>query len=210
MGSYLLLDALIVLFTQEHPTIGFVNFLGHDIWLGWLMILALLYGLFPPIFLGRAKSKIAPVLFDKVLYTDAAMNRADWLMALIAIIGILGIGAGFWWADAIAASILSIDILYDGLKQTKEAIALLLDKAPCNLEGKEINLPQKIIHLLQEKSWIKKAEVRLREHGHLIYGEGFVSLFKLSVSKEKIIEVTNDVMDLDWRLQNFVLTIIDE
>ncbi len=30
------------------------------------------------------------------------MNRADWLTAGAAILGVAGIGVGLWWADAVA------------------------------------------------------------------------------------------------------------
>ncbi len=32
----------------EHPTIGTVMLFGHTVWLGWLMIAALLYSAVPP------------------------------------------------------------------------------------------------------------------------------------------------------------------
>ncbi|KTD23071.1 Predicted Co/Zn/Cd cation transporters [Legionella londiniensis] len=210
MGIYLLIDAFWVLINKDYPTIGLFNAWGYDIWLGWIMILVLLYGVFPPIFLGKAKLKIAPLLYDKVLYTDAKMNRADWLIAFVAIIGVAGIAYGFWWSDAVAASFVSLSILHDGIKQTSEAVTLLMDKAPCDLEGKELNLPHKVIKLLENFSWVKKAEVRLREQGHLIFGEGFLYTTNHSISHKQIKKAAEAVMGLDWRLKNFVLTIIED
>nr|WP_165481069.1 cation transporter [Legionella impletisoli] len=210
MGGYLLLDGFWVLINKDYPTIGLFNIWGYEIWLGWLMILVLLYGVLPPIFLGKAKLKIAPVLYDKVLYTDAKMNRADWLTAFVAIIGILGIAYGLWWSDAVAAMIVSMSILRDGIKQTFEAVTLLMDKAPCDLEGKELNLPQKVIKLLEDFSWIKKAEVRFREQGHLIFGEGFLYTTDGTITDKQIKKATEAVMELDWRLKNFVLTVVED
>ena len=43
------------------------------------------------------------------------MNRADWLTALAAVVGVIGIGAGLWWADAVAAIVISLEITRDGL-----------------------------------------------------------------------------------------------
>lgn len=94
MGAYLLIDALIKLGKQEHPTIGMKEFFGQDIWLGWWMILVLLWGTFPPVLLGHAKIKHAKTLHDKILITDGKMNKADWMTAAAAIGGILGIGMG--------------------------------------------------------------------------------------------------------------------
>ena len=88
MGGYLFIEAGLKLYYQEHPTIGMQEFFGHDMWLGWWMILVLIWGMFPPIILGRAKMKLAHPLNYKILYTDAKMNTADWLTAAAAIGGI--------------------------------------------------------------------------------------------------------------------------
>jgi len=104
MGGYLLIDALAKLILQEHPTIGMKAYFGVDLWLGWWMILVLLWGTFPPILLGHAKIKYAEALNDKILITDGKMNKADWMTGAAAIAGILGIGLGWWWADAAAAA----------------------------------------------------------------------------------------------------------
>ncbi|MFU1477730.1 cation transporter [Roseovarius sp. C7] len=139
MGGYLIYDAIHILATQEHPTIGSVSIFGHETWLGWLMIAALAYSVIPPVILGRKKRKLAPVLMDKVLYTDAEMNAADWKTGLAGIIGVLGIGLGFWWADALAAGIIGADILRDGLRALRISVAELLDGAPRKLSSPEIS-----------------------------------------------------------------------
>ena len=33
-------------------------------------------------------------------------------------LGVVGIGFGLWWADSVAASVISIDILRDGRRTT--------------------------------------------------------------------------------------------
>ena len=53
LGGYLVYDAGMVLFRQEHPTIGSVQILGAEVWLGWLMVAALAYSIVPPVILGR-------------------------------------------------------------------------------------------------------------------------------------------------------------
>ena len=62
-------------------------------------------------FLGRAKMKLAQKLHDKVLYADADMNKADWMTAVAAMVGVAGIGIGLWWADSVAALVISASIL---------------------------------------------------------------------------------------------------
>jgi divalent metal cation (Fe/Co/Zn/Cd) transporter len=84
----------------------------------------------PAVFLGRAKQPLARELHDKVLFADAEMNRADWLTAGAAMAGVVGIGFGLWWADAVAASIISLDITHDGYKNLKVAFTDLMDKEP--------------------------------------------------------------------------------
>lgn len=37
-------------------------------------------------------------MHDKVLHADAKMNKADWMTAAAALVGVLGIGLGWWWA----------------------------------------------------------------------------------------------------------------
>ncbi len=111
MGLVILGDSALRLVKAEHPSIGVIELFGHQIWLGWLMIGALLYTGIPVVFLRRKKLKLAAELHDKVLYADAEMNRADWMTAGAAILGIVGIGAGLWWADAVAAIFISLDIV---------------------------------------------------------------------------------------------------
>ncbi|QJR80169.1 cation transporter [Alteromonas pelagimontana] len=208
MGSFLLIDALIKLSTQEHPTIGMKEFFAKDIWLGWWMILVLLWGIFPPVILGLAKTKQARMLNDKVLYTDGKMNKADWLTAVAAIGGVLGIGMGWWWADAVAAAFISFDILKDGWSQTKDAVTGLINRVPTSLDNNYLDLVDKAEKMLTEFSWIKQVQVRLFEHGHLIYGEGFVNTYdNASICPEDLRDAMKKVRELDWRLQDFALTV---
>lgn len=58
------------------------------------------------------------------------MNKADWLTAAAAIVGVTGIGLGIWWADAAAAAFISFDILRDGLRNTWTAVKDLVDQVP--------------------------------------------------------------------------------
>lgn len=42
-------------------------------------------------------------------------------------VGVLGIGFGLWWADAVAASVICLDILHDGVRNLRTVVADLLD-----------------------------------------------------------------------------------
>ena len=100
LGAFVLYDSVTKLLMFEHPPIDLVKPIGDSpVWLGWLMLPALAWSAVPAVFLGRAKQPLAKELHDKVLYADAEMNRADWLTAGAAMLGVVGIGFGLWWAD---------------------------------------------------------------------------------------------------------------
>jgi cobalt-zinc-cadmium efflux system protein len=135
LGGYLIYDAAAVVIRQEHPTITSFNLWGTEIWLGWAMMAALFYSIIPPVILGRKKLRIAPEIQDKVLHADADMNAADWKTGAAGIVGIAGIAAGFWWADAAAAGFIGFGVLKDGLRNLNTSVAELLDGAPRQLRS---------------------------------------------------------------------------
>ncbi|NDV02077.1 cation diffusion facilitator family transporter [Pseudoroseicyclus tamaricis] len=170
MGLYLIYDSGSKLLAAEHPTLGPVHLFGQNIWIGWLMIAALLYSIVPPVILGRKKQPVARALADKVLHTDALMQKADWMTGAAGIVGILGVGFGFWWADSAAALLIAFDILHDGYRATRVAMAELIDGAPRKLGGPAISDDAKALrdHLAER---FPGADVRLRETGRYIWAE---------------------------------------
>src|SRR5690606_33705661 len=100
VGLYLAVEAIWKLIEREHPTIGVFEIGDWQFWFGWLMIAILGAIAIPVFFIGRAKAKVARELYDKVLFADAEIDRADWLTEAAAIAGVVGIGFGYWWADA--------------------------------------------------------------------------------------------------------------
>lgn len=206
VGGYLMVDSTLKLIHQEHPTIGMQEYFGVDMWLGWWMMPVLFWGAIPPVLLGRAKKKLAEPLYEKILYTDAKMNNADWLTAAAAIVGVLGIGLGLWWADAVAALFICYDIVKDGFRQSRDAVTGLMQRAPKELDGNYSDLPERIVRALEELDWVESAKVRLHEEGHLIFGEGFYKSKKNGpVSNEELREAQKRVAAIDWRLLSFVL-----
>jgi divalent metal cation (Fe/Co/Zn/Cd) transporter len=122
LGAYLFFESAFKLLGGEHPTIGMVELFDWQVWQGWLMLAALFWTGTGTVILGQLKTKLAAELHDKTLQADAEMNRADWMTAFAAMGGVVGIGAGLWWADSAAALLISIDILRDGFKYTKGAV----------------------------------------------------------------------------------------
>ena len=175
MGGFLVVDSGANLLSAKHPTIGGVAVLGQTVWLGWLMIAVLVVTSIPPAILGHLKMKLAEPLHDKVLYADADMNKADWMTASAAIIGILGIGVGLWWADAAAALLISVDILYDGVKNLRAAVAGLTDTRARTYDDKAPHpLQHDVEEFLRGLEWVAAAESRVRDLGHVFHVEAFV------------------------------------
>lgn len=175
LGLFMTFDAGRSLYRMEHPTIGAVELLGYRFWSGWLMIAALVYSAIPPVILGHLKASLGKELHAKTLLADAAMNKADWSTAVAAIIGILGVGLGFWWADAVAAGLIALDITRDGYNNLRQALTDLLDQRPTRVDSGEPDpLVEALAVALTEPAWVKQLDVRMREAGLLIAGEIFV------------------------------------
>jgi cation diffusion facilitator family transporter len=170
MGALLLFESLHSLAKSEHVTIAPVDLFGRDVWLGWLMMAALAYSVIPPMILGHMKLPVARRLQDKVLHTDALMQKADWMTGLAGIAGIAGIGLGFWWADSVAAGIISFSILKDGVTALSIAIAELADGAPRRLGSTRLEEEAEALRA-RLCELFPGAEVRLRESGRFIQAQ---------------------------------------
>jgi cation diffusion facilitator family transporter len=211
MGTILLGDAVLKLVTQERPSIGSVDWFGEPVWLGWLMIPALLWSGVPVVLIGRAKHKLAPVLHDKVLNADATMNKADWLTAAAAIAGVLGIAFGLWWADAVAAGIISFEIGHDGVKHVRAAVGDLMDRTPTTVDyTREDVLPERLKQFFLRQPWVAEAEVRVREDGHMLFADALVVPRTERHLVDHIAEATEEALELDWRLHDLVVMPVRE
>ena len=196
VGSFLVYESITTLVRQEHPTVGGITLFGHTIWLGWLMMAALVYSIVPPVILGHLKHPVATRIQDKVLHTDALMQKADWQTGIAAIAGIAGIGMGWWWADASAALIIALSIIKDAVGAIEKAVAELLDGTPRALDGNEIAPDaQHLIHRLRER--FDGADVRLRELGRYIAAE-------VDAAAPDIVPSADELMDdgRAWRLSS--------
>ncbi len=206
MGAWLLIEAIHKLVIQEHPTIGGVTLLGATFWLGWLMIPALLWSAVPAMILGRKKLPLAEKIHDKVLHTDAAMNKADWLTAAAALVGVLGIGLGYWWTDAAAAALISLDILHDGFRNLKQVILDLMDESPRTVDRSQLSdIPDRVRKRLKMLPWVKDAAVRMREEGRVYFGEAFVVVSDERDLPQKLYDATKKCIELDWRIHDLVI-----
>jgi cation diffusion facilitator family transporter len=209
-GVYILIDSILGLAHREHPTIGTTVVLGHQLWAGWVMIVVLAYSAIPPLVLGHMKQAPARQLHDKTLKADSDMNRADWLTAGAGIVGILGIGIGWWWADAVAAGIISVEIVKDGLTHLKRVVADLMDQEPTTVDGERSDVPDRVRRALIDLSWVSAADVRLREEGHVFAGEAFLVVTSTDDLPAKLAEARRAAYGVDWRVRDLVLEMDDQ
>jgi divalent metal cation (Fe/Co/Zn/Cd) transporter len=160
--------------------------------------------------LGRIKIKLAAELHDKVLYADAQMNKADWMTAGAAMVGVIGIGLGLWWLDAVAAILIGSDILHDGTKYTSAAMRDLLDGRPRRYDEKgEHPVNGEIRRTVADAGWIKEAAVRLRDTGHVFNVE--VLAVPLNGAGDPVAhaeELTSRLRDVDWKVQDVVVAVV--
>jgi cation diffusion facilitator family transporter len=212
MGGYLIVDSALKLITGEHPSIGGIELFGQTFWLGWLMIVVMVLIALPPVFIGRAKMKVAEKLHDKVLYADADMNKADWMTALAAAAGVAGIGLGLWWADSAAALIISASITRDGVRNLRGAVADLVDAQATTYDGtKPHPLAGRIDERLQSFDWIREAKCRVRDEGHVFHVESFVVPHGgRTPSLEDIEHARQACVELDWKVQDMVIVLAAE
>ena len=203
LGSYIFLDSVFKLLMAEHPTIQTMSLFGHRVWLGWVMMAALVYSVIPPIILGHLKLPLAKELHEKTLQTDAEINSADWQVGVAGLLGLLGLGLGYWWADAVAAGIISFDIIKDGVKALRSSVAQLMNKQPTDVENREKDpVPDEVQRELEKLDWVRAARVRLREDGDVLTGEAFVVPRDEHRLMDRVKQATDLANSLDWRLHD--------
>jgi cobalt-zinc-cadmium efflux system protein len=170
VGTSLLWDAAKTLAAREHATVGTINLFGHDLWAGWVMVAAMVYSIVPPFIIGRKELPLSVRLQDAVIHTDAKMNKANWMTGAAGLFGVIGLGLGWWWADSVAAALISFDIILDGWRALRVATAELVDGVPRALGGIGPDPEaEQLIEVLQRR--YPDADVRLRETGRYIHAE---------------------------------------
>ncbi len=208
VGGLLLMEAVGKFASGERTTIGATQLFGWTIWAGWLMIGAAVVTSIPAVFLGRAKLKLVPKLHDKVLFADADMMKADWMVGFGTALAILGVGLGFWWMDALVAGLISLDIMRDGGRNTLVALNDLMERRPQKTDGSGPEpWPDRVRDTLAALPWVQHAEVRMRESGHVFYGEAFL-LVRPGTDDvpARLQEAEDAARALNWRVHDLVVT----
>lgn len=207
MGAFLLFDSVTGLISGDRPPIGSVQPFGTVIWSGWLMMGVMALTIPLPIYFGRVKMRLAKDLHNKVLYADADMNKADWMTAAGSIVGVGGIGLGYWWADSAAATFIAGSILWDGLRNTRAAITDLMDTRATTFDDhKPHPASNAVLEYLETLPWVREVAVRVRDQGQFLHLEAFIvpvdaampTLVDLRAAQQRCEE-------LDWKLIDVVL-----
>jgi len=200
-GVYLFGDSVAKLISGERPSIPSASIFGHRVWMGWVMLAAMLYGVVPPVILGHIKKPLAKELHDKALQTSADLDRGDWLSGLAGVLGIGGIAYGLWCADSAAAAFISIEIARDGWGSLRNSVAQLMNKRPTDVESKEPDpITQEVQDALQRLDWVADARVRLREDGDVLTGEAFVVPSNEDHLLDRLKQASERAHNVDWRL----------
>ncbi len=208
IGIMLVFDGGMGLITQEKPAIGVVSLFGHPVWLGWLMITVALASCITPVIMGRVKMQLAEQLHDKILRADADMNKADWLTGLATAVGVFGIGLGFWWADAVAALVISVSITKDGWDNTSNAIRDLMDTRATTFDNSEVDpVIAKVNSLVRADPRVTGVQTRARDEGHVLHLEVFVQVDRLVVEVAWLEELERRCAEVDWRVGDVVVTV---
>lgn len=203
VALFMIIDSGMALIQADHPTIGSMEMFGVTFWSGWLMIAVLVYSAILPVIFGRLKMRPGRILQDKILYADSLMNKADWMTGVAAIGGILGIGFGWWWADAVAAIVIALDVLYDGVEHTWAALRDLSDEMPRTIDDSEFDpLTNEVRHRVDQMPWVAASRVRLRQEGRFLTGTVYAVPRERELPPERLEEAEQELLNLNWRLHD--------
>jgi divalent metal cation (Fe/Co/Zn/Cd) transporter len=210
MGAFLAIDSASTLIRGERPAVGLVVLFGHAFWAGWSMVGAMVLTSVPAVILGRLKMRPAEELHDKVLYADADMGKANWTSGLATVIGVLGIGIGWWWADSAAALLVSLSILKDGVTNVRGAMLGLTDVEARTFDDREVHpLVGRLEDIASAQDWTREAVVRVRDEGHVFHVECFVVPSDPADPSAPIIDRTAALRDQlraqDWKVHDVVV-----
>jgi divalent metal cation (Fe/Co/Zn/Cd) transporter len=206
IGGSLATQSAIGLITGEHPAIGTVRIAGHTIWLGWIMVAFMaLIAAVPPLY-GRAKARLAQTLHNKVLAADADMAKADWTSNAATIVGVLGVGIGWWWLDGAAALFISLGIVRDGWTNSRGAIVDLMDQRARSTDDARVHpLAAECAARLRSLPWVADAAIRMRDMGQVFHIEAFVVPRRGRVTLSQLDHAHEQLVAADWKVQDVVV-----
>ena len=146
-----------------------------------------------------------------MLWADAEMNRADWMTVAAAMVGIIGIGFGLWWADAVAAIFISLDIACDGFVNVRVTVHDLMDARPRRHDAREYHpVVEEMQKTLTRCDWVEQGAVRLREEGHVFTGEVLVVPRSEENLVNRLAELADELLAVEWMVYDIVVAPVEE
>jgi divalent metal cation (Fe/Co/Zn/Cd) transporter len=126
-------------------------------------------------------------------------------------VGVAGIGVGLWWADAVAAMFISVDIAHDGWRNVRAAVHDLMDARPRRHDAREFHpIVTRMTDELERCEWVEDAAVRLREEGHVFTGEVLVVPVTEQDLLERLEELADRLLSLEWKVYDIVVVPVRE
>ena len=123
------------------------------------------------------------------------------MTGMAAVGGILGIGMGWWWADAAAAIVIAVDVLHDGVKHTGAAMRDLSDEMPRTIDDAAFDpLIGAVRARIRAFPWVAESGLRLREEGRFLTGTVHV-VPKGPVDAACVEEAERGLAALHWRVR---------
>lgn len=209
-GIYIVYDSAHHLLAFEHTTIGTMVVLGEQVWAGWPMVAVMAYTIGPAVAIGHVAKKTAQQIHDKSLYAEGEMLRADWMTAGGTIVGVLLVGAGFWWADGVVALAIGLDVVHDGWTYMKGSITDLEDQRPRSVDEERFeDLDEEVAAAVADLPWVDRVAVRLRENGQGVVGEIWVVPTTASIAPARLREAQRAAHSVSWRIQDVVVVPTD-
>lgn len=141
---------------------------GHTTHLG-LGMAAAVVGIVGNQIVARYKGRVGRRIQSATLVGDAQHSWLDALSSAGALLGLIGVALGFWWADGVAGLLVTAFIVHVGYKVTTELIGHLMD-------GVDPHLLAEAEQAALEVPGVDHAHVRARWMGRslLVEVEGFV------------------------------------
>jgi cobalt-zinc-cadmium efflux system protein len=99
------------------------------------------------------------------------MNKANWQTGLAGIIGVGGLGLGYWWTDPLAAIVISASVIWDGWNAMKIAAAELVDGIPHELDSGKLSKEASALARGLQSEFPEAKKILLRETGRYIRAE---------------------------------------
>jgi cation diffusion facilitator family transporter len=211
VGIIMLFDGALKLALLEHPSIGGFAIGGKTVWMGWLAIPVLLWCAVPAHFLGRAKARAAKPLHDKNLAANAEMDKANWQSAGAAMLGMVGVSFGLWWADSLAGVLISLEIIRSAWMEVRMSLGDVMDRRPMTVDEQEDDpISDRIDELFRKEPWVRDVVVRVRERGREMTADAHVVPVDNHVSVSDLSSTGERACKLDPRLAEVTIAPVSE